>query len=215
MGAELNIQRFESKRQVVEAVQLTASADWEAIAKWCGGSVGVTGGVPVCISLGPVPESPLAELSDWIVRVDSERYVLIDEDFHAAFQPAPVSDDIAGEIRQTLEGTTPGPWEWVEDGDCDLYAGDSQVLGVNAVFQITIGQADMALIAAAPVLLARAADRIEQLEAIIAEIGKAFDGAEGVCEVCGTWVHTDHVLMNNHRDSCELLAAINIAKEGA
>ena len=31
--------RFESKRRVVEAVQLTADADWEAIAKWCGGSL--------------------------------------------------------------------------------------------------------------------------------------------------------------------------------
>ena len=78
-----------------------------------------------------------------------------------------------------------------------------------------IGQADMALIAADPVLLARAADRIELLGQIITEIGRSFDGVEGLCPVCGSRVDRLFEYANKHADSCEVLAAINIAKEGA
>lgn len=81
-------------------------------------------------------------------------------------------NDLAGEIRQALEDITPAPWtlccfeessskEWVINESTGLelaYIGDVFANGDQA-------EATAALIAAAPGLLARAADRIEALEA--------------------------------------------------
>ena len=85
-------------------------------------------------------------------------------------------NDLAGEIRQALEDTTPGPWVWTRH---DLDSTIRPFYSVIAVdhdggcgcrracdLQIDISDADRALIAAAPDLLARAADRIEQLERV-------------------------------------------------
>lgn len=80
------------------------------------------------------------------------------------------TEHIVGEIRQALEGTTPGPWEWVpdENGIPELWAGSTPALN-NA--------ANWAFPTVAPGLLARAADRIEQLEAQLrAAIPDGHDG---------------------------------------
>lgn len=83
-------------------------------------------------------------------------------------------NDLAAEIRRALEGTTPGPWEWTRhDLDSTVRPYPSVVAidhcggcGCRRDCDLTVemSDADRALIAAAPVLLARAADRIEELE---------------------------------------------------
>lgn len=74
---------------------------------------------------------------------------------------------LAEEIRTALEGVTPGPWEWDEQYDFLVTEdGSAYVIAISAHGdEIIADRHDRALIAAAPVLLARAADRIEQLEA--------------------------------------------------
>lgn len=131
--------------------------------------------------------------------------------------------NLAGDLRQALEGTTPGPWEWVEDGEpmwpessMWLENGDGTDVIRGGLYEwLHMTQADGELIAAAPDLLARAADRIELLEAIVTEIGRSFDGVDGLCQVCGSWVGRGFNYANKHADSCEVLAAINISKGGA
>lgn len=97
------------------------------------------------------------------------------------------TEHIVGEIRQALEDTTPGPWVWTRH---DLDSTIQPFYSVIAVdhdggcgcrracdLQIDISDADRALIAEAPDLLARAADRIEQLEAQLrAAIPDGHDG---------------------------------------
>lgn len=161
-------QRFESKRQVVEAVQLTADADWEAIADWCGGTV--------CERSAEmsVPDGDFAPgTGDWVIRLDADTFTAETEaEFQERFHPAANLDGVAAKLRQALEDTTPGPWtrycleepdskEWIINETTGLelaYLGDVFDNDEQA-------EATAALIAAAPVLLAQAADRIEQLEA--------------------------------------------------
>lgn len=55
----------------VRAVQLTADADWPAIAAWCGGWLVNPTAVPGDLQLGLVVGSlshPVGRLGDWVVR---------------------------------------------------------------------------------------------------------------------------------------------------
>lgn len=156
------VQRFESKRQVVEAVQLTADADWEAIAAWCGGEVSedVDEGRIMSVGIDEACEG------DWIILVDEDFEVRWDSDVGNLYEPVPDLEGVVGEIRQALEDTTPGPWEWCEDGE-SMWLENSDGTDVVRADQyewLHMTQADGELIAAAPDLLARAAARIEQLE---------------------------------------------------
>ena len=183
-------QRFESRRQVVEAVRLTADADWEAIAKWCGGEV-----VPevhdaevrqdACIDV--LNDESVYE-GDWIIRFDADTFTSeTRQRFPERFQPVTVSDDIASEIRQALEGATP---EGVEVAAILV----ETIFGPSA--EIEMSDADRALIAAAPELLERAADRIEALEHALTVV-------------------THHVAMTPHVAAVDEAVAEFIAKEGA
>lgn len=79
--------------------------------------------------------------------------------------------DLTERLRDVLADATPGPWKWVEDGESMWLEGedDVDVLVGDEDRWVHVSQADGELIAVAPVLLARAADRIERLEAQKAE----------------------------------------------
>ena len=120
-------------------------------------------------------------------------------------------NDLAGEIRQALEDTTPGPWVWTRH---DLDSTIRPFYSVIAVdhdggcgcrracdLEINISDADRALIATAPDLLARAADRIEQLEALLAGVLVQAEAARGA--------------KTPEAFAAAVRSAINAAKEGA
>lgn len=219
----INIQRFETRRQVVEAVQLTADADWQAIAEWCGGTPGSSRGERRLNVSGW-----LGAEDCWVVnRGDGEFEVYAPSFFAGAFQPVPVLEGVTGEIRQALEGTTPGPWtryrleepdskEWIINETTGLelaYLGDAFDNDEQA-------EATAALIAAAPDLLARAADRIEQLEQIwLRDLASALDrlAAAQLATAATTCIRCAAVLPE-HDDDCTIVLARSILgnpKEGA
>lgn len=120
-------------------------------------------------------------------------------------------NDLAGEIRQALEGVTP-------DGVEMMVFVHESIFGPTA--EIEMSDADRALIAAAPDLLARAADRIEELEQIwLRDLASALDrlAAAQLATAATTCIRCAAVLPD-HEDDCTVVLARSIlgdAKEGA
>lgn len=136
-------------------------------------------------------------------------------------RPAPGLEVVAGDLRQVLEGTTPGPWVWHEDGASMWLVGfdDADVLHGDEDRWVHMTQADGELIAAAPELLRRSLERIEQLEAAIADLGKQASrcfNTDGECMSCFAPAHSGSFGGNGrHEPGCIVAAAINVAKDGA
>lgn len=77
------------QRDTIGAVQLTADADWPAIAEWCRGQMRPDDTLPavqwIDISYGDWGES--AGLNDWICRYDSgEFFIMRDGEMHEDYE---------------------------------------------------------------------------------------------------------------------------------
>ena len=85
--------RYRKKPVVVEAVQLTDDADWEAIADWCGGclenhELGDSGEYETMLSISTLEGIMLGLLSDWIIKgVKGEFYPCKADIFEATYEP--------------------------------------------------------------------------------------------------------------------------------
>ena len=125
--------------------------------------------------------------------------------------------DRLDEIRRLIREATPGPWERAEFG---IHIGVDSVTNPQMVIASVRHEEDIALIAAAPELLAWAAGEIERLrrcrDAVVqvASVEEWWSGyATGLCLVgtCNGFRRTDGTW--HHAAGCPVLTIDALAKE--